>query len=288
MAGTQWRRAGVVQGTPAQECAAAFAGESGEDTGTAPTLTPPCCLPCPAQGEPLDLFSLEEAPAEYRRVAVEGAFDHARSQFVGPRTRTIAGSAKQAGWAAWAAANLWAHANLWAACKSVTRVPAALPPRSLSQPRPAAAECSMRPRGGWVLARGGVAGGASLPMAGTVFTCCLSCSPCRAENLAPCQQPGAGAPQATRPCPLPSLCPCPQGFLLITPLRQQGGGRAVMVNRGWVPSEWRHDAAARQAGQPQGKVGEACVAPSAQPGSARCRAWACRRRDRSIGRRRSR
>ncbi|KAL4428536.1 hypothetical protein ABPG75_002625 [Micractinium tetrahymenae] len=91
------------------------------------------------KGEALDLFSLEEAPAEYRRVVVEGAFDHARSQYVGPRTRTIAGSAKQ-------------------------------------------------------------------------------------------------------------------GFLLITPLRQEGSGRAVMVNRGWVPAEWRQDAAAQQAGQPQGKV----------------------------------
>lgn len=99
-----------------------------------------------------------------------------------------------------------------------------------------------------------------------------------------------GGASGSAPPPLPSLrlCPCPQGFLLITPLRQQGGGRAVMVNRGWVPSEWRHDAAARQAGQPQGKVGEACVAPSAQPGSARCRAWACQQRDRTIGRRRSR
>ncbi|KAL4420297.1 hypothetical protein ABPG77_001387 [Micractinium sp. CCAP 211/92] len=91
------------------------------------------------KGEPLELFSLEEPPAEYRRVVVEGVFDHSRSQFVGPRTRTIAGSAKQ-------------------------------------------------------------------------------------------------------------------GYLLVTPLRQDGSGRAVMVNRGWVPAEWRHDAAAQQAGQPRGKV----------------------------------
>ena len=57
------------------------------------TLPPGHCL----QGEPLDLFAAEEPPAEYSRVHVEGVFDHARSQFVGPRTRQIAGNSKQAG-----------------------------------------------------------------------------------------------------------------------------------------------------------------------------------------------
>lgn len=127
--------------------------ESGEDTGAAPMRTPPRCLPCPAQGEPLDLFSMEEAPAEYRRVAVEGAFDHARSQFVGPRTRTIAGSAKQAGWAA------------WAACKSVGRVRICGPRARCTTalfPVPASACCcgmQHAPAGDWVLARGGVGAG---------------------------------------------------------------------------------------------------------------------------------
>ena len=57
--------------------------------------------------------------------------------------------------------------------------------------------------------------------------------------------------------PLPRL----QGYQLMTPLRQQQpqaapgpGGRAVMVNRGWVPKEWREDAELRRAGQPTGKV----------------------------------
>lgn len=35
------------------------------------------------QGEPLDLFAIDEEPEEYRRVFVEGTFDHAASQ-VGP------------------------------------------------------------------------------------------------------------------------------------------------------------------------------------------------------------
>ena len=72
--------------------------------------------------------------------------------------------------------------------------------------------------------------------------------------------------------PLPRL----QGYQLMTPLRQQqqpqqqvkgdvpgagagagagaGSGRAVMVNRGWVPKEWREDEELRRAGQPTGKV----------------------------------
>lgn len=32
------------------------------------------------QGEPLDLFAVDEEPEEYRRVFVEGTFDHAASQ----------------------------------------------------------------------------------------------------------------------------------------------------------------------------------------------------------------
>lgn len=68
-------------------------------------------------------------------------------------------------------------------------------------------------------------------------------------------------PACNRRSPSPPVPPgCPQGFLLITPLRQEGSDRAVMVNRGWVPSEWRQDAAAQQAGQPRGKVGGAVCA----------------------------
>jgi surfeit locus 1 family protein len=91
------------------------------------------------QGEPLDLFAADEEPEEYQRVFVEGVFDHSGSQYVGPRTRQVAGTNKQ-------------------------------------------------------------------------------------------------------------------GFLLMTPLRQAGGARCVMVNRGWVPTEWKEDAAMRAAGQPSGKV----------------------------------
>lgn len=91
------------------------------------------------QGEPLDLFAVDEEPEEYRRVFVEGTFDHAASQYVGPRTRQVAGTNKQ-------------------------------------------------------------------------------------------------------------------GFLIVTPLRQAGGPRCVMVNRGWVPTEWKEDAAMRAEGQPTGKV----------------------------------
>lgn len=40
----------------------------------------------------------------------------------------------------------------------------------------------------------------------------------------------------------------------MTPLRQAGGPRCVMVNRGWVPTEWKEDAAMRAEGQPTGKV----------------------------------
>ena len=50
----------------------------------------------------------------------------------------------------------------------------------------------------------------------------------------------------------------PQGYLLITPLRQAGGGgRCVMVHRGWVPTEWRESAELRATGEPAGVVGGA-------------------------------
>ncbi|KAL4858969.1 Surfeit locus protein 1 [Chlorella vulgaris] len=91
------------------------------------------------QSEPLDLFAAEQEPDEYSRVTVEGQFDHAASQFVGPRTRQIAGQSKQ-------------------------------------------------------------------------------------------------------------------GYLLMTPLRQPGSHRAVLVNRGWVPAEWRSDEGMRREGQPAGTV----------------------------------
>ncbi|EFN55425.1 hypothetical protein CHLNCDRAFT_134584 [Chlorella variabilis] len=91
------------------------------------------------QGEPVDLFAAEEEPPEYVRVAAKGVMDHGASQYVGPRTRQIAGVSKQ-------------------------------------------------------------------------------------------------------------------GFLVMTPLRQEGSGRAVLVNRGWVPAEWREAEAARRGGQPEGKV----------------------------------
>lgn len=46
----------------------------------------------------------------------------------------------------------------------------------------------------------------------------------------------------------------------MTPLRQDGGGRAVMVNRGWVPAEWRDSEDMRRSGQPGGKVGRRATA----------------------------
>lgn len=59
-------------------------------------------FPCPpalpaqrGQAAPLDLFAQEEEPPEYVRVEVEGVFDHGASQYVGPRTRQVAGTSKQ-------------------------------------------------------------------------------------------------------------------------------------------------------------------------------------------------
>ena len=83
-------------------CSARFIVHSGAEVTRRPTAihqaaachwSPP--LPLPLQGAPLDLFSEEEAPAEYARVWVEGVFDHSASQWVGPRTRQLAGVSKQ-------------------------------------------------------------------------------------------------------------------------------------------------------------------------------------------------
>lgn len=47
------------------------------------------------QEAPIDLFASDVEPEEYSRVWVEGVFDHAGSQYVGPRMRQIAGNSKQ-------------------------------------------------------------------------------------------------------------------------------------------------------------------------------------------------
>ena len=44
------------------------------------------------------------------------------------------------------------------------------------------------------------------------------------------------------------------GHLLVTPLHSDRWGKAVLVNRGWVPIEWQSDPALRVAGQPSGQV----------------------------------
>ena len=44
------------------------------------------------------------------------------------------------------------------------------------------------------------------------------------------------------------------GHVLITPLFSERWGKAVLVNRGWVPVEWRTDPAMRSTGQPQGEA----------------------------------
>ena len=44
------------------------------------------------------------------------------------------------------------------------------------------------------------------------------------------------------------------GHVLVTPLASKLFGRAVLVNRGWVPTEWRADPAMRAAGQPTGQA----------------------------------
>ena len=44
------------------------------------------------------------------------------------------------------------------------------------------------------------------------------------------------------------------GYVLITPLVSARWGKGVLVNRGWVPAEWRSDPALRAGGQPIGQV----------------------------------
>lgn len=53
------------------------------------------------------------------------------------------------------------------------------------------------------------------------------------------------------------------GHVLITPLFSERWGKAVLVNRGWVPVEWRSDPAMRAAGQPQGKARTPALRPRA-------------------------
>lgn len=40
----------------------------------------------------------------------------------------------------------------------------------------------------------------------------------------------------------------------MTPLVDREWGHAVLVNRGWVPAEWKSDAQLRASGSPAGKV----------------------------------
>ena len=44
------------------------------------------------------------------------------------------------------------------------------------------------------------------------------------------------------------------GHILVTPLHSGHWGKAVLVNRGWVPVDWQSDVAMRSAGQPSGQV----------------------------------
>ena len=44
------------------------------------------------------------------------------------------------------------------------------------------------------------------------------------------------------------------GYLLVTPLTNERWHRMVLVNRGWVPEEWRTQAEARRVAQPKGEV----------------------------------
>lgn len=43
-------------------------------------------------------------------------------------------------------------------------------------------------------------------------------------------------------------------YVLITPLVNREWGHAVLVNRGWVPAEWKTDAQLRASGCPMGRV----------------------------------
>lgn len=97
--------------------------------------------------------------------------------------------------------------------------------------------------------------------------CCCSRIAVAAARPAVCTAPRVSRPTAPR-CPDSAVhappqqlvscfnraIPLEQGYLLMTPLRQVGGPRCVVVNRGWVPTEWREDARMRAEGQPTGKV----------------------------------
>ena len=43
-------------------------------------------------------------------------------------------------------------------------------------------------------------------------------------------------------------------YVLVTPLVNREWGQAVLVNRGWVPAEWKSDAQLRASGCPAGRV----------------------------------
>ena len=44
------------------------------------------------------------------------------------------------------------------------------------------------------------------------------------------------------------------GHVLVTPIFNKLSGKSVLVNRGWVPTEWRSDPAMRALGQPAGQA----------------------------------
>ena len=48
------------------------------------------------------------------------------------------------------------------------------------------------------------------------------------------------------------LCPC--RYVLITPLVASDWGRAALVNRGWVPKQWRTDPKFRLPHEEKGQV----------------------------------
>lgn len=45
------------------------------------------------QAEPCELESLPQNPAEYTRLSAKGTFQHDKSVYVGPRPRTVMGTA---------------------------------------------------------------------------------------------------------------------------------------------------------------------------------------------------
>ncbi|CAL5222265.1 g4603 [Coccomyxa viridis] len=58
------------------------------------------------------------------------------------------------------------------------------------------------------------------------------------------------------------------GYVLVTPLVNREWGQAVLVNRGWVPAEWKSDAQLRASGCPAGKVHvEGVIRESEKPSS---------------------